>query len=43
MQETVRHCSTSERRADLATRDAADWFKCEYMLNRQGQILQRHH
>jgi ribonuclease R len=38
MQEYGEHCSTSERRADLATRDATDWLKCEYMLSRQGQI-----
>lgn len=31
------HCSTTERRADLATRDAVDWLKCEYMLKKQGQ------
>jgi ribonuclease R len=39
MQEYGVHCSTSERRADLATRDATDWLKCEYMLNKQGQIF----
>ncbi len=33
------HCSTTERRADLATRDATDWLKCEYMLNKQGQVF----
>lgn len=31
------HCSTTERRADLATRDATDWLKCEYMLDKVGQ------
>ena len=40
MQEIGLHCSTTERRADLATRDATDWLKCEYMLNKQGQIFQ---
>lgn len=40
MQEIGLHCSTTERRADLATRDASDWLKCEYMLNKQGQIFQ---
>lgn len=25
------HCSMTERRADDATRDVADWLKCEYM------------
>ena len=31
------HCSMAERRADEATRDATDWLKCEYMLDKQGQ------
>jgi len=30
------HCSTTERRADEATRDAVDWLKCEYMLDKVG-------
>ncbi len=30
------HCSTTERRADDATRDVADWLKCEYMLDHVG-------
>lgn len=30
------HCSTTERRADEATRDAVDWLKCEFMLDRVG-------
>ena len=30
------HCSMTERRADLATRDVVDWLKCEYMLTRVG-------
>lgn len=30
------HCSMTERRADEATRDAADWLKCEFMLDRVG-------
>lgn len=29
-------CSTLERRADDATRDAMSWLKCEYMQNRIG-------
>jgi ribonuclease R len=33
------HCSMTERRADLATRDAVDWLKCEYMLNKVGQAF----
>lgn len=31
------HCSMTERRADEATRDAVDWLKCEYMLDKLGQ------
>ena len=30
------HCSMTERRADEATRDALDWLKCEYMMERVG-------
>jgi len=30
------HCSMTERRADDATRDAVDWLKCEYMLDKVG-------
>ena len=29
-------CSTTERRADDATRDATEWLKCEYMLDHVG-------
>lgn len=32
------HCSMTERRADLATRDATDWLKCEYMQDKLGEI-----
>lgn len=31
------HCSTTERRADDATRDAIGWLKCEYMEERVGE------
>ncbi len=37
MDEIADHCSFTERRADLATRDATDWLKCEYMLDKVGQ------
>ncbi|MGC3980463.1 MAG: ribonuclease R [Steroidobacteraceae bacterium] len=30
-------CSTLERRADDATRDAMSWLKCEFMQNRVGE------
>jgi len=32
-----KHCSATERRADEATRDAMDWLKCEFMLDRVGE------
>jgi ribonuclease R len=31
------HVSMTERRADDATRDAINWLKCEYMLDKVGQ------
>ena len=31
------HCSTTERRADEATRDVLTWLKCEYMRHRIGE------
>lgn len=31
------HCSMTERRADEATRDAMDWLKCEYMMDKVGE------
>ncbi|MDU8923530.1 ribonuclease R [Pasteurellaceae bacterium LIM206] len=33
------HCSMTERRADEATRDVADWLKCEYMQDHIGDEL----
>ncbi|BFU59222.1 MULTISPECIES: ribonuclease R [Rodentibacter] len=30
------HCSMTERRADDATRETADWLKCEYMQDHIG-------
>ncbi len=30
------HCSMTERRADDATREAVDWLKCEYMMDKVG-------
>lgn len=37
MAELGEHCSMTERRADNATRDATDWLKCEYMLDKVGE------
>lgn len=31
------HCSMTERRADDATREATEWLKCEYMMDRVGE------
>ena len=33
------HCSMTERRADEATRDAVDWLKCEFMLDKVGDVF----
>ncbi len=30
-------CSSTERRADEATRDAESWLKCEYMMDKVGE------
>jgi len=38
MQAFGEHCSTTERRADEATRDAVDWLKCEFMLDKVGEV-----
>ena len=32
------HCSMTERRADDATREAVDWLKCEFMMDRIGDV-----
>jgi ribonuclease R len=37
MSEVGEHCSSTERRADEATRDATEWLKCEYMLDKVGE------
>ncbi|MCB1827632.1 MAG: ribonuclease R, partial [Coxiellaceae bacterium] len=37
MEEYSEHCSLTERRADLATRDALDWLKCDYMTENVGK------
>ncbi len=33
------HCSMTERRADEATRDVADWLKCDFMLDHVGETF----
>ncbi|MBU2977255.1 ribonuclease R [Alteromonas sp. C1M14] len=33
-------CSTTERRADDATRDVADWLKCEFMQDHVGSSFE---
>jgi ribonuclease R len=37
LQQIGEHCSGTERRADEATRDVADWLKCEYMQDKLGE------
>jgi len=37
LQAVGEHCSTNERRADEATRDAEAWLKCEYMQDKLGE------
>lgn len=39
MQTLGEHCSMNERRADEATRDAVDWLKCEYMMDKVGEVF----
>lgn len=34
------HCSTTERRADEATREVMAWLKCEYMQDKLGQVFE---
>ncbi|NIG62099.1 MAG: ribonuclease R [Serratia symbiotica] len=33
------HCSMAERRADEATRNVADWLKCDYMQDHVGAVF----
>jgi ribonuclease R len=33
-----KHCSSTERRADEATREVVAWLKCEYMQDKLGQV-----
>ena len=39
MPEIGQHCSRLKGVRIYHTRDAVDWLKCEYMLNKQGQIF----
>ena len=40
MQNLGEHCSQTERRADEATRDAVDWLKCEFMMDKIGEVFE---
>ncbi len=40
MQDLGEHFSTTERRADRATREALDWLKCDYMKDRVGESFE---
>jgi ribonuclease R len=35
-----KHCSMTQRRADDATRDAIAWLKCEFMLDKIGEVFE---
>ncbi|MGQ3890740.1 ribonuclease R [Legionella sp. CNM-4043-24] len=35
-----KHCSSTERRADEATREVVAWLKCEYMQDKLGQVFE---
>lgn len=37
MPDLAERCSMCERRADEATRDAVNWLKCEFMLDKVGE------
>jgi len=37
MQALGEQCSSTERRADDATRDVVDWLKCEFMMDKVGE------
>ncbi len=39
MQNLGERCSMTERRADEATRDATDWLKCEYVMDKVGEVF----
>ncbi|MGD8593947.1 MAG: ribonuclease R [Gammaproteobacteria bacterium] len=39
MQVLGESCSMTERRADEATRDVMDWLKCEYMMDKVGEVF----
>lgn len=40
METFAKHCSMTERRADLATRDVSDWLKCDFMQDKLGKIFE---
>lgn len=40
MQQLGEHCSMTERRADMTTRDAVTWLKCHYMQNKIGKVYE---
>lgn len=40
LQQLGEQCSMTERRADDATRDVADWLKCAYMADKVGEVFE---
>ena len=39
LQELGQHCSMTERRADEASREAVNWLKCEFMMDKIGETF----
>ncbi len=40
MEELGQQCSMTERRAEEASRDVEKWLKCEYMLDKVGEVFE---
>jgi ribonuclease R len=39
MSKLGKHCSVTERRSDEATRQVVSWLKCEYLMDKLGQVF----
>ena len=40
MHDIAEHCSTTDRRAEEASRDVIQWYKCEFMQGKVGQVYE---
>ena len=40
MHDISEHCSATDRRAEEATRDVIQWYKCEYMQGKVGELYE---